>query len=291
VTSTNRERSDPSGELTEEQRASVFGAANALADRRAVSRFGRLPVPPKFVIWTVTVLLLMGVGGQIIDHYFGSIGGKTIAAKLVLPNLQATSTTNVSSDANLLSLQTYMGLKFIGSAAAITFTLTNQSNQKWSLASQKGKVVVLTFYNSICNDICPVLGAEIREAHQLLGLESSKVVFAIVNTDPNQHSVSPQSEALREPRLSKIPSVSFLTGSVQQLDSVWTTYGVKINVGARANEVTHNNVLYFIGPNGKLDAYATPFASENKFGHFTLNSSSIHLYAQAIAETAVSLVP
>ncbi len=291
MTDTNRERSIVSGDLTDEQRASIFGAANAPLDRRAALRAGRIPLPPKFVIWTAVVLLLLVLGGAIIDHYFGNFGGTVTPTSLGPPILQTTTTSTASQGTNLLSLEAYMGLKFIGSATAGAFSLTNQSQQPWRLSSQKGKVVVLTFYNSICNDICPVLGAEIREAHQLLGLKSSKVVFAIVNTDPKQLSISSQSEALREPGLSNIPSVSFLSGSIQSLNGVWTTYGVRISVGAKANEVTHNNVLYFIGPSGGLDAYAKPFGVESKSGRFSLNSSSIHHYAQAIAETAVSLVP
>jgi cytochrome oxidase Cu insertion factor (SCO1/SenC/PrrC family) len=288
---TNGERSGVSGELTEEQRASLFSAANTPADRGAAFRAGRVPVPPKFVLWTVAVLVLIALGGEIIDHYFGSFGGNVTPTSLASPGLHVTSTTNASKGVNLVSLEAFMGLKFIGSATAGTFSLTNQADQPWSLAAQQGNVVILTFYNSICNDICPVLGAEIREAHQLLGHENSKVVFAIVNTDPKQLSVSSQSEALSEPGLSKLASVSFLTGSLATLDQVWTTYGVKINVGAKANEVTHNNVLYFIGADGNLDAYATPFATESNSGHFSLSSSVIHHYAEAIAETAVSLVP
>lgn len=290
MTGANHKRSDASGELTEEQRVSIFAAANAPVARRATLRNRRVEVPPKFVIWTVVALLLLGIGGGVIDHYFGSFGGSAPVTSKVIPKLHVTPTTNPSQGITLISLETFIGLKFIGSATAPTFTLTSQSNQKWSLVSERGKVVVLTFYNSICNDICPVLGAEIKEAYQQLGLDRSKVIFAIVNTDPNQTSVSPQSRALRLPGLSKIPSVKFLTGDVTKLDNVWTMYGIKINVGAKTNQVTHNNVLYFIGPGGNLVAYATPFAAENKTGGFSLGPSSIHLYARAIAETAVSLV-
>ena len=185
----------------------------------------------------------------------------------------------------------FIGLKEIANAQASPFTLRDQANQNWSLSGAKGKVVVLSFYNVNCNDVCPVLGAEIREAHQLLGRDQSKVEFAVVNTDPKQISVSSQSPALREPGLSRISSLSFLTGSVQALNRVWTTYGVQVNVGAKVSEVTHNNVLYFVGANGDLDAYARPFATVTSSGHYSSSSSSIHLYAQAIAATAVSLLP
>jgi cytochrome oxidase Cu insertion factor (SCO1/SenC/PrrC family) len=291
MTDTNHERAGASGELSDEQRAAIFEAANAKVDRRAALRAGRVPVPPKFALWTIAVLVTLALGGVIVDHYYGTFGGTVTPTSIKISIPPVTPTTNASKGPNLITLETYMGLRFIGSANAGPISLTNQRGQTWSLASQKGKVVVLTFYNSNCNDICPVLGAEIKEAHQLLGLESSKVEFVVVNTDPNHLSVSPQSPALREPGLSKIATVSFLTGSVPALDHVWTAYGVQIKVGAKANEVTHNNVLYFIGTMGELDAYATPFATISNSGLYSASPSSIHLYAQAIAETAVSLVP
>jgi cytochrome oxidase Cu insertion factor (SCO1/SenC/PrrC family) len=242
-------------------------------------------------MWTVAVLVVLALVGEIVDHYYGTFGGTVTTTSIKISTLPVTPTTIAPNGPNLITLETYMGLKFIGSASAGSISLTNQRGQKWSLASQTGKVVVLTFYNSICNDICPVLGAEIREAHQLLGRDQSKVEFAVVNTDPKQISVSSQSPALREPGLSRISSLSFLTGSVQALNRVWTTYGVQVNVGAKVSEVTHNNVLYFVGANGDLDAYARPFATVTSSGHYSSSSSSIHLYAQAIAATAVSLLP
>lgn len=287
-------RNDPgpfpnSDKLTEEQRAAIFAAASAPKDRMTALRAGRVPVSKKFIMWMVVLILFLGLGGEIGQHFFETYGKVPTVTTPASPILKLTTPT-IPSSPTLISLEAFMGLKFIGTAVAPPITLTTQSSKKWSLASQKGKVVVLAFYNSICNDICPVLGSEIREAQHELGLDNANVVFAIVNTDPNQTAISAQSSALRVPGLSNIPSVVFLSGSVSKLDAVWTAYGVKIDVGAKANEVSHNNVLYFIGPNGNLEAYASPFAAESKSGAFSLNPSSAHLYAQGIAETADSLV-
>jgi hypothetical protein len=54
--------------------------------------------------------------------------------------------------------------------------------------------------------------------------------------------------------------------------------------------VSHNNVLYFIGPNGNLSSYASPFGTESKTGLYSLDGPSLRTYARAIAETADSLV-
>jgi cytochrome oxidase Cu insertion factor (SCO1/SenC/PrrC family) len=289
MTSSSTGSPHESDELSDEQRTEIFAAANAPRDHKGKIRKVRAPIPRKFVVWSVVAIVFLALGGQVAQHFFQSYGKGPKASTTTSPTLTLTPTT-IPTSSTLTSLESYIGVKFIGSAKAHTFTLKTQSNKKWSLAVQKGKVVVLTFYNSICNDVCPVLGAEFRQAAMKLGPTNTNVVFAIVNTDPNQRSISPESRALTVPGLSTTPSVVFLTGSVTKLDAVWRAYGIKIVVGAKASQVAHNNALYFIGPSGTLVAYARPFASESKSGVYSLSGSIIHRYAQGIAATADSLV-
>jgi cytochrome oxidase Cu insertion factor (SCO1/SenC/PrrC family) len=278
-----------SDELSDQQRSEIFAAANAPRDAKGYPRKARAPIPKKFVIWAVAAIIFLGLGGQIAQHFFQSYGKAPKTSTTTSPSLTVTPTT-IPTSSTLTSLESYIGVKFIGSAKAHTFTLKTQSNKKWSLDAQKGKVVVLTFYNSICNDVCPVLGAELRQAAQKLGPADTNVEFAIVNTDPNRRSVSLESRALSVPGLSTTPSVVFLTGSVTKLDAVWRAYGIRIIVGAKASQVAHNNAIYFIGPSGALVAYATPFVTESTSGVFSLSAPIIHRYAQGIAATASSLV-
>jgi cytochrome oxidase Cu insertion factor (SCO1/SenC/PrrC family) len=277
---------DPS-ELNEEERASIFAAANAPKDRRGNARTRRVTIPTKFIAWTVAAILVLGLGGQVAQHFFQTYG-KRSPPKTTTSILQGTPTTNPNLP-SLISLQVFMGLKDIGYEVAPAITLHTQNHRQWRLSAHKGRVVVLAFYNSICNDICPVLGAEIRLASHEVGA-NTKVDFVIVNTDPNATKISPQSRALTVPGLSDDPSVTFLSGSVSTLDRVWSAYGVRIAVGAKTKEVSHNNVLYFIGPNGNLVSYASPFGTQSKSGSYSLDSSSLRIYARAIAETADSLV-
>src|ERR1039458_649723 len=213
MTSRNPGPANESGELSNEQRAAIFSAANAPKDRGAAFRAGRLPVSSKFVMWAVAAILFLGLGGEVAQHFFGTYGKAPRVTTPTSPVLNLTTTTNPSTP-TLISLESYIGLKFIGTAQAPGFTLKTQSNKKWSLASQKGKVVVLAFYNSICNDICPVLGSEIREASRELGTEGNKVDFVIVNTDPNATKISARSNALTVPGLSDVPSVKLDRKSV-----------------------------------------------------------------------------
>jgi cytochrome oxidase Cu insertion factor (SCO1/SenC/PrrC family) len=289
MTTESTETSNDDGELSEEQRASVFAAANASRNRTVAMRTRQVPVPRKFVIWSIVAVLLLGLGGEVAQHFFETYGKAPKATVPTSPVIKGTPPSTIHTP-TLISLQVFMGLKDIGTAVAPTFSLTNQSGKRWSLKSAKGKVVVLAFYNSICNDICPVLGSEIRKASTELGADASKVVFVIVNTDPSHTHISLESPAILVPGLTDISSLELLSGNISALNSVWSSYGVRVLVGVKSDEVSHNNELYFISPLGHLAAYASPFGTESRSGLYSLGASSVNLYARAIAETADSLV-
>lgn len=286
---TDSDSTEPSGELGDDERAAIFAAANTRVDRIAAFRTGRVPIPPKVLAWTVAAILVLGIGGAVSDHYFPSFSNVTTPTSFVKATLSTTATTSPTSSNTINSLQAFMGLKFINTATATDFALTTQSGKAWNLVSQKGKVVVLTFYNSTCNDICPVIGAEIKLASQQLGQYASRVEFVVVNTNPRRTRVSKNSAALQIPGIANSPSVTFLSGTVNQLNNVWTSYGISIKVGARANQVSHNNALYFIGPEGNLAAFSKPFAQESSSGKYSLDAATIQRYAEGIAVTADSL--
>ena len=266
---TNEERAAARAALSEQQRAAAFSSSMTPADRSAALREGRTPVPPKFILWMVGVFVVLGGGGAILEHYFGNVGQPSATTTTVF-TLPATPTTLAGPQLSS-SLSALMGLKEIANAQASPFTLRDQANREWGLLRAKGKVVVLTFYNVNCNDVCPVVGAEIRQAQARLGANARKVEFVIVNSDPNHFAVSAAPAAL-------------------QLKAVWIKYGVSVKVGALASQVAHNNIMYFIDPRGRLRAQAVPFGNENHAGVFSLGPTTISRFAQGIAQTADSLV-
>ena len=52
---------------------------------------------------------------------------------------------------------------------APAFRLTDQDNREVTLASLRGKVVLLTFLDPVCVSDCPLIAQEFRAAGQLLG--------------------------------------------------------------------------------------------------------------------------
>jgi cytochrome oxidase Cu insertion factor (SCO1/SenC/PrrC family) len=272
--------------LSVQERSAAFTREGLPVDRAAAFRAGRTPIPPKFIAWMLVGFVVLGLGGAIVEHYFGNFG----TAPTMSLRKPSTTTPILPATQPPVTLSEFIGLKQIGPVRALPFTLRDQSGQSWSVTGAKGKVIVLAFYNSVCNDICPVLGSEIRQSITLLGPESSNVEFVIVNTDPRKIALNDRPRALTVPKLINAPSVYFLTGPLRTLDAVWTHYGITVKVGAKANDVEHNNLIYFIDPEGRIESLAAPFGKVSGTGAFRLDATDTHRFAEGIAQTASSLV-
>ena len=282
------------GPLTNEERAAAFsGAASPVSggvDRNAALRAGRTPVPRKVVLGIIAAFAVIGLGGVVLEHFFGNVGVATSVTTTTLSNTGAPPAPPVPATPQLTApLAAFIGLKSIGNAQAPSLAFRDQTGTVWSLQDQTGKVVVVTFANIGCNDICPVLTDELRQAHSLLGA-TAQVEFVIVNTDPNNTSVVSAPDALTVNGLEGDHSVHFLTGSLRQLNAVWISYGVTVTVGNSPQQMTHNNVLYFVDPQDRLRAEAIPFANENGRGVYVLPQADVARFAQGIAVTAASLM-
>jgi cytochrome oxidase Cu insertion factor (SCO1/SenC/PrrC family) len=236
-------------------------------------------------MFVTAFFVVFGLGGVVVEHYFGGGGTGTSTTAVKLPP-QPAAPAGPQLNA---SIDSFMGLKEIGSAQAVPFTLHDQSGRKWSLAGQSDKVVVLTFLNVGCNDVCPVESAEIRQAQVMLGAASSRVEFVIVNSDPKHTNVVANPLVLSMTHLGDLKTVKVLTGSLNDLNAVWTAYGLAVTVGGQPARVAHNNLMYFIAPSGQLHSLAVPFGNEDRSGVFSLAKTDIHRFAKGIASVAISL--
>jgi len=182
-----------------------------------------------------------------------------------------------------------MGLAHLAPAAAPPFALVDQGGRAASLGQLHGSVVVVSFFDGLCNDICPVLADEIHRANLLLGSRSADVQFVTVNTDPVALAVSDLSPATAASRLGSMANWHMLTGPLPTLNSVWRAYGITITADSATRAVAHNDLLYFIDRDGKLRYRATPFADEHPDGSYSLPPASVSRWAQGIATYAGGL--
>jgi cytochrome oxidase Cu insertion factor (SCO1/SenC/PrrC family) len=262
-------------------------------DRSAALAEGAPGIPLKFVYWGLGVVLILSLVGLIGEHLFSAAGLNPVPTTTPQePTTSPVSTPTVPSAAGSLqaALGSFMGLTTIAPRPARPFTLTDQNGQSTSVPARPPHVVVLTFFNAPCNDICPVLAAEIEQADADLGAEAPDVEFITVNTDPIALAQSDEAPVLSTTRLGTLPNWHMVTGPLTTLDALWKAYGVSISVQQRTGVEAHNDVMEFIDAQGDLRARATPFADESTTGTYSLSPAAVTRWGKGIAAYAGRLV-
>jgi cytochrome oxidase Cu insertion factor (SCO1/SenC/PrrC family) len=270
------------------------GPTAPVVDRAAAFADTSPPVPRRFFYWLLGAAAVLGLGGLLLEHLFSSTGLNPVPQKTAV-----TTTTRVPSAAPVpggrqpelgASLTSFMGLTTLRPNPAPSFALVDQAGQATTLADEAHKVVVLTFFNGPCDDICPVLASEIRQADADLGANAANAEFLTVNTDPSALAVSGLSSALAQPGMSALSNWRILTGPLVTMNATWKAYGVAISVMTQPGGEAHNDVIYFIDPQGRERYRATPFANESRDGTYSLPSEEIARWASGIATYADKLV-
>src|SRR5215831_2053643 len=134
------------------------------------------------------------------------------------------------------------------------FQLTDQHGRTVSLASLRGKVVLLTFLDPVCTTDCPLIAQEFRAAGQLLGAASRQVELVAVVTNPVYHQVTDTQAFDRQEHLDQVPNWLYLTGSVPQLRQVWKDYDITAEILPAGSMIGHQDVAYVIDQAGHVRA-------------------------------------
>jgi cytochrome oxidase Cu insertion factor (SCO1/SenC/PrrC family) len=138
------------------------------------------------------------------------------------------------------------------------FQLTDQHGQTVSLASLRGKVVLLTFLDPVCTTDCPLIAQEFRATGQLLGAASKQVELVAIVANPVYHQVTDTQAFDRQEHLARVPNWLYLTGSVPQLQQVWKNYGISAEILPAGSMIGHQDVAYVIDRAGTSVRSSTP---------------------------------
>ncbi|MDQ3670595.1 MAG: SCO family protein [Actinomycetota bacterium] len=103
------------------------------------------------------------------------------------------------------------------------FALRDQDGRVARLADYRGKVVVLTFLYSTCEDTCPILADQVRGALDDLG--STAPPALAISVDPAGDTPDRARAFLLERRLAG--RMRYLLGTKDQLEPVWRGYAVQ----------------------------------------------------------------
>ncbi|MEJ2010298.1 MAG: SCO family protein [Acidobacteriota bacterium] len=160
------------------------------------------------------------------------------------------------------------------------FVLRDQKDRLTSLAQFRGRVVVLTFIDPECTQLCPLTTKSMVDALKILGpAAASQVQLLGIDANPAKTQVSDVAAYTREHELQG--RWRFLTGSEAQLESVWHHYHVYVAEKKNSDDVVHEAVVFVIGPEGHESAvYSTPMSYE-----------SVGDQAQTLARDIARLLP
>jgi cytochrome oxidase Cu insertion factor (SCO1/SenC/PrrC family) len=220
-----------------EQDAGAPGAVPGAVPEPATPprRARRVPAPLRaFAEANARVIAAVGTLGIIL------VGAAPMAAASLNPNADPIVAQSIAGSNGLLN------------APAPSFTLTSQDGRQVSLASLRGKVVLLTFLDPVCTIDCPLIAQEMRSADTMLGGNASNTVLVAVVANPTYLSIAYTRAFTAQENLSQVPNWLFLTGSLSQLTAVWHDYGIEVENLPAGAMAAHNDVAFVIDSNGQM---------------------------------------
>jgi cytochrome oxidase Cu insertion factor (SCO1/SenC/PrrC family) len=165
------------------------------------------------------------------------------------------------------------------------FQLIDQHGRTVTLASLRGKVVLLTFLDPVCTSDCPLIAQEFRDAGQLLGAASAKVELVAIVANPVYHQVADTQAFDRQEHLSQVPNWLYLTGTVARLQQVWKDYHIAAEILPAGSMIGHGEVTYVIDQNGhvraELSTAAGPGTSATKSSFAVLLADAARQYLRS----------
>ncbi|HMD44981.1 MAG TPA: SCO family protein [Acidimicrobiales bacterium] len=198
-----------------------------------------------------------------------AVGAAPMAAAAVNPNADPIVAEASDGTPNLVT------------TPAPPFRLVDQHGAPVSLADLHGRVVALTFLDPVCTTDCPVIAQEFREADATLGASAGKVEFVAVVANPLYRSVAVVDAFDRQEGLGNVPNWLFLTGTVPQLERVWSSYAIQAVVSPAGAMVAHSEVAYLIDARGDtrvvLDTAPAPGSAARSSFTVLLSNQLEHL--------------
>lgn len=137
--------------------------------------------------------------------------------------------------------------------AAPGFVLDGSDGKKLSLHDHLGKVIIVEFGFTYCDNVCPITLARLTEVYKKLGSAAKDVQLIYVTVDPKRDTP----DRLREHLTTFNPTFLGATGSPTELDAVFKSYGVVAEQVAPTNNAQgyafdHSSSLYLVDRKGKL---------------------------------------
>ena len=162
--------------------------------------------------------------------------------------------------ADLLTMDT---LSSDGTVRAPKFALTNEDGSPLTLAQFKDDVVVLTFNDDQCADLCALFAQDVIAAdHDLSAAARKHVAFVSINANPYYPSTADVQAWTNQHGLAHLNNWYYGTGTPKQLAAAAHDYAVNIQLDPATKSVEHGTEIFIIKPNG-TDADIADFGTQD----------------------------
>ncbi|HTU75130.1 MAG TPA: SCO family protein [Trebonia sp.] len=135
---------------------------------------------------------------------------------------------------------------------APAFTLTSQHGRPVSLASLRGKVILLTFLDPVCVTDCPLIAQELRQAGQLLGADARRVELVAIDVNPLYYETAYTQAFDRQEGLADVPDWLYLTSSPARLRQLYKAYGVPAETLPAGAMLGHSDIAFVVDKSGQI---------------------------------------
>jgi cytochrome oxidase Cu insertion factor (SCO1/SenC/PrrC family) len=140
-----------------------------------------------------------------------------------------------------------------GKEAAPDFRLHDESGHAYSLASLRGRPVLLTFVDPLCRDFCPTEAQHLSDAVRAAPAGPKPLIVAVsVNTAGNSRA----SLLLDRRKWHVAPQWRWAVGAEPALARVWRAYHIEVIVskqtvaGVAVRQIVHTEASYLIDADG-----------------------------------------
>ena len=148
---------------------------------------------------------------------------------------------------------TFRGTLYDPALSAPEIALRRDDGSSFRLSEQRGDVVLLFFGYTSCPDVCPTTLSELRKVKTELGSNADQVKVVFVTVDPERDTP----EQIQKYVSIFNPSFLGLSGSLEELETVWKDYGVyrmvdEVSTSDAMYLVNHTARVYLIDRDGNL---------------------------------------
>jgi protein SCO1/2 len=128
---------------------------------------------------------------------------------------------------------------------APSFSLVDQRGNPFSLSSEHGQVVALTFLDTQCQSLCPLQAALLGSVQSELA-KSAPLTVVVVSVRPDVDTPSAISAFAGAHGMTG--AYYWLKGPQPELETVWANYGISVQPGS--GDLAHSSVIYLIDRRG-----------------------------------------